>query len=267
MKVLLIDKNLEDLKLFETECTGLPDFEIAASFSDSSKALEFASNSPVDLVLLDTVLPDIDGFTLAKKLREINKNIIIIFVTANTSHAAEALKMKADYVVFKPYAKEDVTDALTRARYLKPRLEKHIKANLFGKFDLYVNGKRVIFPTKKAKELAALCISQRGGTVSTYEIIEKLWVGSKFKRASETSGYRKAIKSMLETFKEYNIDYIFERKYGFCRIAPEDIECDYYSLLDYDNVAVKTYGGAVMPEYTWAKELKKRADDIAGMLK
>lgn len=267
MRVMLVDANPTDLSLFETECKSLPDFEVAASFSNASEALEYAKEHSVDLVLLDTVLPQADGFSLAENLRKIRPEMIVIFVTEHTEHAAEAIRKKADYIVFKPCTAEDVTDALRRARYLRPRLSKRIFAHTFGKFDLYVNGERVIFSTKKAKELAALCISQRGGTVSTYEIIEKLWVGSKVQRASETSGYRKAIKSMLETFKQYGIADIFERKYGSCRITPDDIDCDYYRLLDYDKLTAKDYPGQMMPEYPWAKDLKRRADEIAAMLK
>ena len=267
MRVMLVDESPINLSLFETECTALPDFEVAASFSDAPEALEYAKEHPVDLVILDTVLPQTDGFTLAEQLRQIRPEMIVIFATEHTEHAAEAIRKKADYIVFKPCTKEDVTDALVRARYLRPRLSKRISAHTFGKFDLYVNGERVVFSTKKAKELAALCISQRGGTVSTYEIIEKLWVGSKVQRASETSGYRKAIKSMLETFRAYHIEDIFERKYGSCRIVPDDIDCDYYRLLDYEMVTAKNYGGQVMPEYPWAKDLKKRADEIVAMLK
>lgn len=267
MRVMLVDEKPIDLNLFETECAALPDFEVAATFSEPQDALDYAKEHPVDLVALDTVFPQTDGFTLAEKLRQIRPEMIVIFVTEHTEHAADAIRNKADYIVFKPCTKEAVTDALVRARYLRPRLSKRISAHTFGKFDLYVNGERVIFSTKKAKELAALCISQRGGTVSTYEIIEKLWVGSKVQRASETSGYRKAIKSMLETFKAYHIEDIFERKYGSCRIVPTDIDCDYYRLLDYENVTARDYGGQVMPEYPWAKELKKRADEIVAMLK
>ncbi len=267
MRIMLVDKTPNDLSLFEKECAALPDFEVVASFSDSTDALEYAKEHPVDLVALDTVLPQMDGFMLAEKLRKIRPEMIVIFVTAHTEHAADAIRKKADYIVFKPCTEEDVADALARARYLRPRLTGRIFAHTFGKFDLYVSGERVIFSTNKAKELAALCISQRGGTVSTYEIIEKLWVGSKVQRASETSGYRKAIKSMLETFKAYHIEDIFERKYGSCRIIPDEIDCDYYRLLDYEKLTAKNYGGQIMPEYPWAKELKKRADEIVSMLK
>ncbi|MBQ5390502.1 MAG: response regulator [Clostridia bacterium] len=267
MKVLLLDENREELSLFEKECASLPDFEVAAYLTDPLDALEYAKEYTIDLAVLDTSIPQIDCFTLAEKLRKTRPEMIVVFAAENAEHAVEAIRQKADWIVLKPCTEQDVSEAFTRVRYLRPRLSKRISAHMFGKFDLYVNGERVLFTTKKAKELAALCISQRGGTVSTYEIIEKLWVGSKIERASETSGYRKAIKSMLETFKAYNIDGIFERKYGSCRVVPDDIDCDYYRLLNYEVIAAREYPGQLMPEYAWAKDLKKRADEIAAMLK
>ena len=65
MRLMLVDENPNNLSLFETECTALPDFEVAASFSDAPEALEYAKEHPVDLGILDTVLPQTDGFTLA----------------------------------------------------------------------------------------------------------------------------------------------------------------------------------------------------------
>ena len=267
MKMMLVDDNLIELRLFEMECSDLPDFEVVASFSKPLEALEYVRDHRIDIALLDIDMPQMDGFELASSIREIRKETIIIFVTAHMDFAGRAMQMKADYIIFKPYNRNDVLDVLRRARLMKPQLEKRIKAHMFGKFDLYVDGERVNFKTKKAKELAALCICQRGGAVSTYEIIEKLWVGTTGQRASETSGYRKAIKALVETLREYHIEHIFERKYGSCRIAPEEIECDFYQLLDYDRSAAKAYGGTFLPEYFWSSEFKDHADEVASMVR
>ena len=44
--------------------------------------------------------------------------MIIIFVSGYSDYVLDALKMKSDYYVFKPYSREDIMDALNRARLL-----------------------------------------------------------------------------------------------------------------------------------------------------
>lgn len=267
MNLILVDDNPVELKLFEVECGETPDFSVSAVFSRPLDALAFAEKNRVDAAILDVHMPLMDGFDLAERLRAIRREMLTVFVSADESTAARAVRMRADAVLFKPYTREDVTDVLRRLRLLAPRLSGRLTAHLFGKFDLYASGLRVEFPTAKAKELCALCIANRGGTVSTYEILEKLWPERTVARASETSGYRKAIKALFDTLKLYGAGDLFERRYGFCRIAPEEIDCDLYDLLDYDRAAAAAYGGQILPEYPWAEPLTRRADEVAQKLR
>lgn len=267
MNVILVDDNPVELKLFEVECGGTPDFAVTAVFSRAPEALAYAEKNRVDVAVLDIHMPVMDGFELAEKLRRVRREMLIVFVSADTELAARAMKMKPEYLIFKPYTREDVQDVLRRLRLMKPQLCGRVSARLFGKFDLYVDGNHVSFATKKAKELCALCIAQRGGTVSTYEILEKLWPGRTVARASDTSGYRKAIRSLFETLREYHVEDLFERRYGYCRIAPEEIDCDYYRLMDFDRTAAAAYGGQILPEYPWAGPLREHADALAEKLR
>ena len=103
MKTILVDDMILDLQLFELKCADMPDFEIVGKFTDPLAAIAFAESNVVDFAVLDIDMPGMNGMELARRLREIRSDIIIVFATAHPKFAVDALKMKADYVVFKPF--------------------------------------------------------------------------------------------------------------------------------------------------------------------
>ena len=114
MKTILVDDMLLDLQLFELKCADMPDFEIVGKFTDPNAAIEYAAGHVVDFALLDIDMPGMDGIHLAQALRRLRSDIIIVFATAHPKFAVEALKMKADYIIFKPFDREDIADVMER---------------------------------------------------------------------------------------------------------------------------------------------------------
>ena len=114
MKTILVDDMLLDLQLFELKCADMPDFEIVGKFTDPNAAIEYAAGHVVDFALLDIDMPGMDGIHLAQALRRLRSDIIIVFATAHPKFAVEALKMKADYIIFKPFDREDIADVMDR---------------------------------------------------------------------------------------------------------------------------------------------------------
>ena len=118
MKTILVDDMLLDLQLFELKCADMPDFEIVGKFTDPNAAIEYAAGHVVDFALLDIDMPGMDGIHLAQALRRLRSDIIIVFATAHPKFAVEALKMKADYIIFKPFDREDIAEAIAWAAQL-----------------------------------------------------------------------------------------------------------------------------------------------------
>lgn len=163
MKTILVDDMLLDLQLFELKCADMPDFEIVGKFTDPNEAIEYASGHVVDFALLDIDMPGMNGIELAQELRRLRNDIIIVFATAHPKFAVEALKMKADYIIFKPFDREDIADVMERAKLLRRRQRKRICFHTFGSFEMLVDGEPVRFRSGKAKELMALCVYRGGG--------------------------------------------------------------------------------------------------------
>ena len=80
-KILLIEDNKEISESIK-QYLELEDFEIESCF-DGETGLDTALNKKYDLILLDVMLPEIDGFSIARKLKERGNKIPIIIIIPN----------------------------------------------------------------------------------------------------------------------------------------------------------------------------------------
>lgn len=88
----------------------------AEFFLNAYDALEFVRTNPIDIALLDVDMPQINGYELAAKLREICPMLPIAFVTGNTSYLnPKNRKMDVPHL-FKPYLDEEVFEVLDKVK-------------------------------------------------------------------------------------------------------------------------------------------------------
>ncbi|HYQ29868.1 MAG TPA: response regulator [Polyangiaceae bacterium] len=94
--------------------------------STGAEGLRLAREKPPDLVLLDVVMPDIDGLEFAERLNQLRPGLPVIFCTGYTS-AVEALTDCGAMALMKPYSADVlervIAERLQLAReYARPRL-------------------------------------------------------------------------------------------------------------------------------------------------
>ena len=246
----LVDDMLLDLQLFELKCADMPDFEIVGKFTDPNAAIEYAAGHVVDFALLDIDMPGMDGIHLAQALRRLRSDIIIVFATAHPKFAVEALKMKADYIIFKPFDREDIADVMERAKLLRRRQCKRIHFHTFGAFDMLVDGEPVHFRSGKAKELMALCVYRDGRPVSIHEIVEYLWGEN-----ADGTGYRRTIKELADTLRDYGAEEMFLRSRGSLRVRMDLADSDFQAFMSGDEDAICQFQGVFMQQYSWAEPM------------
>ena len=84
-------------------------FEVHAA-GDGATALRLVKQVNPDLVVLDVMLPDMDGFTLTRRLREKGHHVPVVFLTArdDTSDKVTGLTVGGDDYVTKPFSLEEV---------------------------------------------------------------------------------------------------------------------------------------------------------------
>jgi DNA-binding response OmpR family regulator len=153
------------------------------------EALEYLVEEEVHLIILDIMMPKMDGLSAMMKIRE-NKNIPILLLSAKTEESDKVLglSMGADDYIAKPYQPAElvarVKSALRRYLYLGNRVENPAKdqniiengglmLNLDEK-QIYVDGEPVKL-TKTEYRIVELLMKNRGRVFSVEEIYERVW--------------------------------------------------------------------------------------------
>lgn len=231
----------------------ITEVDVVGSFKNSEKALQYAEENTVEFALLDTEMPAMDGLDLGRKLREISPGIVLIYITENSDRLADVLKMKADYCIIKPCSRDDIEDAAARASLLAKRQKKPVMVQMFGRFDVFLNGKVLYFKNAKSKELLALCMDRCGGNVSMEEVIDKLWPERVYDERVKRL-YRKAVMNLHETLENMGITDLFQTKRGSCHISRTEVECDYYQYLEDPAKSGNMFHGEYLFDYSWGEE-------------
>ncbi|MBQ2099546.1 MAG: response regulator transcription factor [Lachnospiraceae bacterium] len=85
---------------------------IVDDFSDGKKLLERFDANPYDVIFLDIEMPEMDGITLAKKLRERSESVFIVFLTGHVEYALEGYEVNALRYLTKPIKEDKLREVL-----------------------------------------------------------------------------------------------------------------------------------------------------------
>ena len=83
IRTIIVDDELWSLRQFERSLRDAVDFRLLEMFDSADKALAYAESQAVDFALLDISMPGMNGILLGEKLREINGDMILIYVTGD----------------------------------------------------------------------------------------------------------------------------------------------------------------------------------------
>lgn len=253
MDTIVVDDELLAMEQFEEECKGIPEINVVGKFDNPQDALAYARQHRVDFALLDVEMPRMNGLELGQELKRLHPYIILIYVTGYTRYVVDVMKIKADYCIMKPYDEKDIKDAVDRARLLSRRQENKVRVTMFGRFDVFVDDRVLLFQNKKSKELLALCFDHKGGMVSMEEAIDKLWPDREYDERVKRL-YRKAVSSIQEVLEEAGIREIFAAYRGKCHVSIENVDCDYYTYLKDPEQNRELFCGEYLFDYEWGEE-------------
>lgn len=78
--------------------------------ADGRKALKEATHKVFDLIILDVMLPNVDGYTIAREIRQVDSEVPILFLTAKSlkEDRIQGLTLGADDYITKPYSVEEL---------------------------------------------------------------------------------------------------------------------------------------------------------------
>lgn len=151
-------------------------------------ALQLFNRNKYDLIILDVMLPKIDGFEVAKAIREKNEQVPIIFLTARsmTEDKINALTIGADDYIPKPFSMEELL--LKIKIFLKrsqshpiPQKQEDNPSLRIGKFEFHPNNLTLSTQdnarnlTLKEADLIRFFAENPNKVLSRNEILEKVW--------------------------------------------------------------------------------------------
>ena len=117
------------------------DHETSSFPSAESFLFDYEGNPTYDVLLLDIEMPGMDGVTMAKKIREKNDLIQIVFITGYTEYIAEGYEVDALNYLVKPVSGEKLFSILDKAYSRTKKNEKVL--------DLRTDGDMVRIPTSR----------------------------------------------------------------------------------------------------------------------
>lgn len=106
MRVLCVEKDRKNLKLLMTECKRLPQVDETRGFTRVKSALKYLESNAADIAIMDIDMPDMNGTTLASKIRKEHPALSMIFVSANEKYAVDAFAMHISGFLLKPIDKD-----------------------------------------------------------------------------------------------------------------------------------------------------------------
>ena len=236
---------------------------LISQFQSGHEALQFLESHRCDVAFLDIHMRGIDGLSLAKKIKELNPQCNLIFVTGYSEYTGDALSMHASGYIIKPVSPEAIHAELEDLRHPVTLLPNTLlRIRCFGNFEVFsLDGEPIKFNRTKAKELFAYLVYRRGSSCSTRELAAVIFEDSEYSN-KQMLYLQKIVSSMMQTLREHNAANVIHKTYNAIALNDEAVDCDYYRFLKMDVPSINTYTGEFMSQYSWAEFVAGYLDRI-----
>ena len=251
MKIMIVDDEAHALNNLIACIKDIrPSAEIF-SFLRSDEALSFAkTNASFDVAFLDINMPVITGIDLAKEIKKIQPQLNVIFCTAYSEYAVDAIRLHASGYVNKPYEKDDIERELDNLLHPVAAPMPKVFVRTFGDFDMFINGVAVTFLRAKCKEMLAYLVCKKGGVANRKELAAALF-GDEY--SMKTQNYLVHIYSdLVKSLKKYNADGLLIKGHNQYAVDTNLFSCDLYDYHAGKPEAINAYRGDFLTQYEWA---------------
>ncbi len=202
-RALIIEDDREISNLIEINLSDI-NFEVDKAF-DGKTGLIKARQENFDLIILDIMLPQLDGFEVCKKIRSDGITTPILMLTAKSEELDKVLGLEigADDYLTKPFS---IREFIARVKAIFRRMENLSNANnskkdlIFGKLKIEIGNHKVIFDgerielTPKEFELLYLLASHPGKTFTRENLLNQIW-------GIQYSGYEHTVNSHINRLR------------------------------------------------------------------
>jgi len=223
-RILLVEDedHLRDVITLNLDLEGYD----VTSVEDGKSALVEIDNKRFDLLLLDVMLPEIDGFQVCEniRLRNVNMPILIISARGGSQDRIRGLKLGADDYLAKPFNLEEL---LLRVKILLKRSDREVGSVSVQSFEF--GGNTVDFLSyqivtsrgvekmlsKKEIMLLRLLIDRKNKVVSREQILESVWGYDVYPSTRTIDNYILAFRKYFEEDPKFPRYFISIRGIGY----------------------------------------------------
>ena len=276
IRAIVVDDEQLALRHLMKKLQTIETVEVVGSFSNARDVLKGMKTLDFNVAFLDIELPGLSGLDLADLLKEWNKDVFIVFVTAYRDYAVQAFELHSIDYLMKPIMSERLEKTILRIQeQLEKRTTEKTNATLpskalkiicFKEFAVYHHNTPVKWKTGKVKELFAYFITNHQDPIHRDTIIEALWNDVEYQKAkiqlhTAISYLRKTLDAMgyPDTITFSNGSYVMEIDHYECDVHQfERIFEDHPQLTDanieiFEDI-VQNYNGDYMENngYEWA---------------
>lgn len=252
MKTILISGESCVIEGFLQEARYLEELEILRSFQEEKEAYDLVSRKEVDLAVIDLDMQKSDGVDVGWELKKRNPDILLIYLTREQRNLMELIPLHPVAVLEKPFREGEIEYVVESAYLLSKRKRKRIYARTFGHFDIFVDGKPIMFKSAKAKELLAFLIDRRGGTVTTDQMINALWEDRPNDESTQNL-CSKLVKTLQRELRAVGAEEMLVVARGSKSVNVDSFQCDLYELLDGNQKVKAQYMGNYLLDYSWSE--------------
>lgn len=178
-KILLVEDDKDLNKTVELFLLS-DNYQVTSCYDGQEALIEFKNNK-YDLILTDIMMPNLDGFSLADKIRNVDKQVPIIFMTAKDDKLSKQLgyKLEIDDYITKPF---DIDELVLRVKAVlrRTRIKETKKISIgnlvmdFEEHTAYVDGKELNFTVREFDILYKL-LSNPKHTFTRSQLMEEFW--------------------------------------------------------------------------------------------
>jgi two-component system, OmpR family, alkaline phosphatase synthesis response regulator PhoP len=192
----------------------LEDYKVFSAF-DGRKAIELHGKTKLDIIILDIMMPHINGFDVCKTIRLLDKTTPIIFLSARdqVENKIEGLESGADDYISKPF---NMKELLLRIKTVLKRTQTSTESSElseytigdflinFKSFEVLKDGEVIERLSDKQSKLLKLLIENKNEVVSRKDILQKVW---EYDIVPNTRTIDNVILSFRKTFENEQTSY------------------------------------------------------------
>ena len=176
--------------------------------SDGAKATAVFKKSEPDICVLDVMLPNKDGFTIADEIRDLNEEVPIIFLTAKTQteDVVKGFSLGGNDYIRKPFSMEELIVRIQNALRNKAEAPKKITGDnvTMGKYTFQLNrqvlndGKEDRKLSYRESELLKILYENRDKIIDRKDILNLLWGNDNFFNSRNLDVYITKLRGYLK---------------------------------------------------------------------